>query len=1178
MSDTDVDSDPRPRPEGVKVHFYYTVQPGDWDSDGIQVGELASAIDLGGARIQSAADLVDADGHKVDGVDANLAHAALGQLRDHKVDARTARPPAGSGVTIIDTDGAPLAGNPIRLTIRESTRGRYGLKLNTQPTHTVRVVAIHSDGDQDLEVLPTAQSEKAITPAEWETPFYMEIGAALDDDEENGERVFLNRVHSQDPAYNDLILPDVIVVEDDSHDDAGALSVADANATEGVDDTLDFVVKLARKPWRDLEVTVDYRTQDGTATAGSDYTSTSGTLTFAPGEDKKTVSVPIMDDAVEDNGETFTLVLSNASDAGFASFGQGAVGTIRNTETTALTASFEEVPEAHDGEDAFRVRVAFSEEIGIGFRSMRDDAFTVDGGEVTGARRVDGRHDLWEITVEPDSNEAMTITLLAGRACAVSGAICTRGENRRQLANTPTATVAGPPVVPLTADFVQKPYEHDGETAFTLRIAFSEGIAIGYRRFRDQAVSATGGRVTKAKRVDRRKDLWEVTVEPDTNEAVTLTLAGGRTCGTAGAVCTGDGRALSAGISTTVLGPPGLSVADARVDEAADAVLDFAVSLSRATSGTVAVAYATADGSATAGSDYTATAGTLTFAPGETAKTVTVPVLDDAHDEGEETLTLRLTTATGAVIADGEATGTIKNTDTLQRAWLARFGRTAATHVTDAVGERLRAGSGASHVTVGGYRLPLGQRGAMDGADDGVSGVERLVLALGQRLGLGTGTAPAGAGGVAGAGGWPDAPVATDPRLGQSRTLDVGNAVNLRQVLLGSSFRLSLGAAATGSAGPRLTAWGRVAGTTFDGREGDLSLNGDVLTGTVGVDGEWDRLLAGLAVAHSRGDGAFTKPGTADRGRGDLETTLTSIHPYLRYAVNDRLDMWGVLGYGTGHMEMEVDTGETRETDMALVMGAFGGRGILLPAGETGGFELATRTDAMLTRTSSDAVAGMASADAEAHRLRLVLEGSRGFAWPEGRRLTPTMEVGLRHDWGDAETGFGLELGDRVHYADPALGLTIDAAVRGLLAHEDDDYQEWGASGSLRLAPGAGGQGLALTLAPTWGAASSGVNGLWSRQTPVGLAPEGTRQTPAGQLNAEIGYGVAAPFGTGLLTPYAGTVLSEGAARTYRVGGRLQMRGGWATGLTLNLEGTRQDPAGQQPVNQGLRLQLTWGF
>ena len=93
ITDTDVDSDPRPRPrpEGVKVHFAYTVQPGDRDSNGIQVGELASAIDLGGARIRSAADLVDADGHKVDGVDADLAHAALGRLRDHKVDGGTAQ-------------------------------------------------------------------------------------------------------------------------------------------------------------------------------------------------------------------------------------------------------------------------------------------------------------------------------------------------------------------------------------------------------------------------------------------------------------------------------------------------------------------------------------------------------------------------------------------------------------------------------------------------------------------------------------------------------------------------------------------------------------------------------------------------------------------------------------------------------------------------------------------------------------------------------------------------------------------------------------------------------------------------------------------------------------------------------------------------------------------------------
>jgi hypothetical protein len=74
-----------------------------------------------------------------------------------------------------------------------------------------------------------------------------------------------------------------------------------------------------------------------------------------------------------------------------------------------------------------------------------------------------------------------------------------------------------------------------------------------------------------------------------------------------------------------------------------------------------------------------------------------------------------------------------------------------------------------------------------------------------------------------------------------------------------------------------------------------------------------------------------------------------------------------------------------------------------------------------------------------------------------------------------------------------------------------------------------------------------------------------------------VGYGVAA-FGGGLLTPYAGSELAEGAARRYRVGARLQLARDKATGPTLNLEGQRHDPAGPQPVNQDLRLQVQWRF
>ena len=67
--------------------------------------------------------------------------------------------------------------------------------------------------------------------------------------------------------------------------------------------------------------------------------------------------------------------------------------------------------------------------------------------------------------------------------------------------------------------------------------------------------------------------------------------------------------------------------------------------------------------------------------------------------------------------------------------------------------------------------------------------------------------------------------------------------------------------------------------------------------------------------------------------------------------------------------------------------------------------------------------------------------------------LTPALELGLRHDGGDAETGTGVELGGRVSYTDAGSGLTVEANARKLIAHEDSGYEEWGAGGSVRLDP-----------------------------------------------------------------------------------------------------------------------------
>ena len=135
------------------------------------------------------------------------------------------------------------------------------------------------------------------------------------------------------------------------------------------------------------------------------------------------------------------------------------------------------------------------------------------------------------------------------------------------------------------------------------------------------------------------------------DETLTLTLSNPW-----GAVI-GDGQAT--GTVSNVAPPPILTVADARGEEGG--TLSFIVALSAASGETVTVDYATADGTATAGTDYAASSGTLFFAAGETERTVAVQALSDEAAEGDETLTLTLSNPSGAVIGDGQATGTVSN-------------------------------------------------------------------------------------------------------------------------------------------------------------------------------------------------------------------------------------------------------------------------------------------------------------------------------------------------------------------------------------------------------------------------------------------------------------------------------------------------------------------------------------
>ena len=591
-----------------------------------------------------------------------------------------------------------------------------------------------------------------------------------------------------------------------------------------------------------------------------------------------------------------------------------------------------------------------------------------------------------------------------------------------------------------------------------------------------------------------------------------------------------------------------VSVRDATAVELFRPSLDFRVFLSRMLWETVRIDYATWDGTATAGSDYTATSGTLTFWPGETTKTISVPVLNDAHDDDPERMTLTLSNprpASRVRLSDATAEGVIINADPMPKAWIGRFGRTVAEQVLDAVDERMRA------KPAPGVEARLG----------------------GQRIGAGLPLATA-----------PDGDVAFGEALGWKMETE-----GRRDMLPGTSFSLTGETDGDGL----LSIWSRGAVTRFAGRDaagaeagGDVAVDGEVASALLGADWTYGNWTTGLVVSRSEGDGGYR-----GAGAGTTASALTGVWPWTRYAVDERLSLWGVAGYADGSLTLEPRAADgTRagalRTDLDLWMAAVGLRGLAVDGG-TDGVSLAVNTDALTVHTASDAVSGaggnLAAAEAKVTRLRLGLEGSRPLRLADGSVLTPSMEIGLRRDGGDAETGFGADVGAGLAWVDPKRGLGAELRGRGLLTHEADGFRDRGLSGSFFWEPVAGGHGPRLSLTQTvGGAALGGADALLGRSTLAGLAANDDGQKPQQRrLEARSGYGFAAFGHRFTATPEIAVGLSD-AGRDYSLGWRLvrDREAPDARSLELAVEARRHETASDQniPPKQAIGFRVTSRF
>ena len=421
----------------------------------------------------------------------------------------------------------------------------------------------------------------------------------------------------------------------------------------------------------------------------------------------------------------------------------------------------------------------------------------------------------------------------------------------------------------------------------------------------------------------------------------------------------------------------------------------------------------------------------------------------------------------------------------------AALGGAVATNAVDAIGDRAAAAlsPGGLHAKLAGKRIGSGNSGSIRPA----ALARRLERVLG-----------AGAGG--------------NGRRNPVRTLS------------GTSFRLPFdgkdGTAA--GAGAAWTLWGRGAASGFKDRpEEDLSMDGKAWSGQTGIDFRTrGDLLAGVAAGYSEGKTDYR----AGEVEGEVDATLTSVHPYVHWSPAAGLGMWTTLGYGWGKATL----GDGGATDMDLWMAAAGGRRVLAHAA---GVDWALKTDGFLVRVRSEEREGLLpKTEADYRRMRLALEVRKGAKFAGRRKLSGSLELGGRLDGGDLESGAGLEVGGAADYADRSLGLDLKARGRFLAAHRASALREWRASVTAVFDPGARGQGLYLSLAPSWGNASLDKEALWKGAWPAEARPNGSRMT----LKARSGYKMKFMDGRSRLTPFSELRVSDRPSKL-RMGARLAM-------------------------------------
>ena len=931
----------------------------------------------------------------------------------------------------------------------------------------------------------------------------------------------------------------------DRNADPHTVSVSDASGTEMANGypRLCFAFTLNRAaPHR---IWVGYRTENGTATAGQDYQGVVGSpvIPFEPGETRKRKCISIRDDSVEDSGETFSVVLVNPHGA-ILGDARG-TGTIYNHESTSLSALIVEGAATEDGPftaldigtfapgtTAYGVTVPHgTTHVRLRPKASNSNLTITTGLDGKGESPVssgqagpavalavgdnvlvvktefNGQHQTYRTTVTRQAAAAVAVSLSATPNPVGEGSPVT-------VRATLTAALLGDVTIPLsTRRDTSEEGDHGALAAITVPAGFTS--ATGRIRTREDddgedetftlslgslptgltagATSSVQVTITKQQSTDTTTTSSSDTPTTTSSSDTPTTSSSDTTTSSSGVSTTAsgpDGETLLVGFGQIAQTPPEVSIAlDGAAPISEGEAARFRVSRTGSTTAPLSVNLEVRENQAE-GQDFVAVGNEgnkiLTIPAGQDSALYTVTTDNDDMDEANGSITVTVETGTGYTLpgSDDSASVDVHDNDAPavappteeKRAWHVRFGRTVSQQVVDALQQRFST----STTTPSGLQLTVAGE-----ALTGDTPLEENHVLLSRLLGF--------------------------------------ESVSSQELAQGSSFSFS-----PEGAGPRLSFWGKGAFSSFNGIEDTITLTGDVTTALVGAEWSNERWRAGAALSHSWGNGSYQ--GEGDGADGRISSSLTGIFPYGRYALTPRLGVWATAGYGWGNITLNPD-GDAPEYNPATTMalGAVGMDGLLLDGGREG-ITLTTTADALFLKTGSEAVEGLASSEGNITRLRLGLEATRPFPLANGASLSPSLEVGLRQDSGDAETGFGMDLGAGLSWNDPERGITAAVKGRTLLSHGAEDFQDQGLALSFSWQPSPSNRGASLSLSHAVGLPAEG--GLAALLNPTAIEVLDEPNSSGERFEARLAYGFPFYNDRLTLTPAVATALST-SSRTY---------------------------------------------